>query len=116
MTDVPPPLPPRLGAGLQAERRSAASDHLHMTLPGSSSGSDVDDMESDGGYTVATNRRLKRKLSRTSSVTVDSEYKYNLIDVGAEGRRSDGGVLKNSEFGKALENRSLGLPSAGELP
>ncbi|XP_037564337.1 uncharacterized protein LOC119443693 [Dermacentor silvarum] len=47
---------------------------------------------------------------------VDSEYKYTLIDVGAEGRRSDGGVLKNSEFGKALENRSLGLPSAGELP
>ncbi|KAH7974137.1 hypothetical protein HPB49_010380 [Dermacentor silvarum] len=39
-----------------------------------------------------------------------------LIDVGAEGRRSDGGVLKNSEFGKALENRNLGLPSAGELP
>ncbi|KAH7954798.1 hypothetical protein HPB49_021871 [Dermacentor silvarum] len=67
MTDVPPPLPPRLGAGLQAERRSAASDHLHMTLPGSSSGSDVDDMESDGGYTVATKRRLKRKLPRTSS-------------------------------------------------
>lgn len=74
MTDVPPPLPPRLGAGLQAERRSAASDHLHMTLPGSSSGSDVDDMESDGGYTVATNRRLKRKLPRTSSV---SELNYN---------------------------------------
>ncbi|XP_037564324.1 uncharacterized protein LOC119443655 [Dermacentor silvarum] len=47
---------------------------------------------------------------------VDSEYKYTLIDVGAEGRRSDGGVLKNSEFGKALENRSLGLPSAGKLP
>lgn len=47
---------------------------------------------------------------------VDSEYKYTLIDVGAEGRRSDGGVLKNSEFGKALESRNLGLPSAGELP
>ncbi|KAH7978126.1 hypothetical protein HPB49_004506 [Dermacentor silvarum] len=77
MTDVPPPLPPRLGAGLQAERRSAASDHLHMTLPGSSSGSDVDDMESDGGYTVATKRRLKRKLPRTSSLCDLAQYWAN---------------------------------------
>ncbi|XP_072142713.1 uncharacterized protein [Dermacentor andersoni] len=74
MTDVPPPLPPRLGAGLQAASQSAVPDHLNATLPRSSSCSDVDDMDSNGGYTEVTNRRLKRKLRRTSSV---SELNYN---------------------------------------
>lgn len=45
-----------------------------MALPRSSSCSDVDDMESEGGYVEATNRRLKRKLRRTSSV---SDLNYN---------------------------------------
>ncbi|KAH7974282.1 hypothetical protein HPB49_013724 [Dermacentor silvarum] len=59
---------------------------------------------------------MKHTFSIVLTAAVDSEYKYTLIDVGAEGRRSDGDVLKNFESGKALENRNLGLPSAGELP
>ncbi|XP_077486754.1 uncharacterized protein LOC144098074 [Amblyomma americanum] len=47
---------------------------------------------------------------------VDSCYKYVLIDVSAEGRQSDGGVLKNSDFGKALVAGELGLPLGSQLP
>ncbi|XP_054920367.1 uncharacterized protein [Dermacentor andersoni] len=47
---------------------------------------------------------------------VDSNYQYTIIDVGAHGRQSDGGILKSSEFGKALASGTLGTPSASCLP
>ncbi|KAK8762023.1 hypothetical protein V5799_026710 [Amblyomma americanum] len=47
---------------------------------------------------------------------VDSCYKYVLIDVGAEGHQSDGGVLKNSDFGKAVVAGELCLPLGSQLP
>ncbi|XP_075530111.1 uncharacterized protein LOC142563442 [Dermacentor variabilis] len=47
---------------------------------------------------------------------VDSECKYVLIDVGAEGRMSDGGTFKNSDFGHALSHGQLDIPSLGCLP
>jgi hypothetical protein len=46
----------------------------------------------------------------------DAHYRFNIVDIGDSGRHSDGGVLSNSEFGKALELNSLGLPSATTLP
>ncbi|XP_077557338.1 uncharacterized protein LOC144172535 [Haemaphysalis longicornis] len=49
-------------------------------------------------------------------VVVDSTYKYVLVDVGAEGRRSDGGVFKKSDFGQALHEEKLGIPALGQLP
>ena len=33
------------------------------------------------------------------------------MDIGNAGRHSDGGVLSNSEFGQALQDGSLSLPS-----
>ena len=42
--------------------------------------------------------------------------RFILIDLGSAGRRSDGGVLANSEFGQALESGSLVLPSPRPLP
>ncbi|KAH6933207.1 hypothetical protein HPB50_013447 [Hyalomma asiaticum] len=47
---------------------------------------------------------------------VDSSCKYVLVGVGAEGRRSDGDIFKNSKFGKALIKGALDIPSLGMLP
>ncbi|KAH6937651.1 hypothetical protein HPB50_003546 [Hyalomma asiaticum] len=87
MTDVPPRLPPRPGGGEQASRGIAASDRLNTALPKSTSCSDVEDMESDGGYVEATNRHLKKKLRRTLSPselsysTPPSEQAYPIVYV-----------------------------------
>ena len=40
----------------------------------------------------------------------DANYCFTLIDVGNAGKQSDGGVLNNSAFGKAMENQQLFLP------
>ncbi|KAL3175814.1 hypothetical protein MRX96_000998 [Rhipicephalus microplus] len=69
-----PPFLPRPGCDLQASNWTGALEHLYMALPRSSRCSDGDDMKSDGGYAEATNRRLKRMLRRTSSV---SELNHN---------------------------------------
>lgn len=47
---------------------------------------------------------------------VDSAYLFRLIDVGAPGRISDGGVFKRSPIGKRLEEDQLELPHVGKLP
>lgn len=47
---------------------------------------------------------------------VDYDYRFLYVDVGCQGRISDGGVYRNSSFYKALENGSLGLPDSEQLP
>ena len=47
---------------------------------------------------------------------VDYDYKFLAIDVGVQGRISDGGVFKNSALYRALENNTLQLPSPRPLP
>ena len=47
---------------------------------------------------------------------VDANYKFLYIDVGCNGRISDGGVFRNCHLSKALEQNSLNIPSVGELP
>ncbi|XP_062500264.1 uncharacterized protein LOC134177497 [Corticium candelabrum] len=46
----------------------------------------------------------------------DAHYRFPLSTSGNSGRHSDGGVLSNSEFGKALEAGNLGMPSPTSLP
>lgn len=41
---------------------------------------------------------------------VDATYKFIYVDVGGAGRHSDGGILMNSTFGRALDGMLLGLP------
>ncbi|KAL1487087.1 hypothetical protein MTO96_046681, partial [Rhipicephalus appendiculatus] len=58
----------------------------------------------------------KHTFSIVLMAVVDSNCHYVLIDVGAEGRQSDGGVLKNSKFGKKLLegnplSSSTGIPA-----
>ena len=47
---------------------------------------------------------------------VDANYKFLYIDVGCNGRISDGGVFRNCHLSKALEQNSFNIPSVGELP
>jgi hypothetical protein len=46
----------------------------------------------------------------------DALYRFTLVDVGDSGRHSDGGVLSNSTFGKALDDGRLNFPSDCPLP
>ena len=47
---------------------------------------------------------------------VDADYKFICIDVGCNGRISDGGVFKNSSLYRALEEGKLNIPSECQLP
>lgn len=47
---------------------------------------------------------------------VDADLNFVIVHVGANGRNSDGGVLKQSCFGRALDNGLLMLPEDNVLP
>ncbi|XP_064469559.1 uncharacterized protein LOC135384278 [Ornithodoros turicata] len=58
----------------------------------------------------------KGTFSIVLMAVVDSQYKCLLIDVGAEDRQSDSGVLKASAIGHHLEAGTLGLNGMSLLP
>lgn len=41
---------------------------------------------------------------------VDGNYNFTYVDVGCQGRISDGGVFENTTFKKALNSEQLNLP------
>jgi hypothetical protein len=45
----------------------------------------------------------------------DARYRFIFIDVGAEGRNSDGGIFKNSNLGQRFENQTLNIPQPDEI-
>uniref|UniRef100_A0A1Y1MGM7 DDE Tnp4 domain-containing protein n=1 Tax=Photinus pyralis TaxID=7054 RepID=A0A1Y1MGM7_PHOPY len=47
---------------------------------------------------------------------VDSEYNFMYVDVGCNGRVSDGGVFANSTLCSAIENATLNFPEENVLP
>jgi hypothetical protein len=49
---------------------------------------------------------------------VDANYKYLMIDVGAYGSNSDGGIFANCQFGKSWSQncRGLSIPEDRPLP
>lgn len=46
----------------------------------------------------------------------DASYKFLYIDVGSNGRISDGGVFRKTSFNEALINKKLNLPPPRPLP
>jgi len=40
----------------------------------------------------------------------DAEYCFTFLDIGAEGRQSDGGMFRNSNLYKALEENLIRIP------
>lgn len=41
---------------------------------------------------------------------VDDKYCFSYVDIGTNGRASDGGVFARSSLGQALESHSLSIP------
>lgn len=41
---------------------------------------------------------------------VDDDYCFSYVDIGTNGRSSDGGVFERSGLGRALERNTLNLP------
>lgn len=58
----------------------------------------------------------KKFFSIVLMAVVDATYEFLMIDVGTNGRVSDGGVLSNTRFGKALFEDELNLPKPSLLP
>ena len=47
---------------------------------------------------------------------VDYDYKFLAVDVGCQGRISDGGVFKNSQLFSAFKNNTVNIPKPKPLP
>lgn len=40
----------------------------------------------------------------------DANYSFTFVDIGAYGRRSDGGIFRDSEMGKKFEQHEMNIP------
>lgn len=58
----------------------------------------------------------KKTHSIVLMAIADADYKFVYVDVGCNGRMSDGGVWKRSDLGKALEAGHVELPQTRNLP
>ncbi|XP_071580640.1 uncharacterized protein [Temnothorax nylanderi] len=45
----------------------------------------------------------------------DANYCFTLVDIGAEGRQSDGGIFANSKFGQRFERNKINLPQPSKI-
>lgn len=58
----------------------------------------------------------KGYFSINLQAVASADYKFLVIDVGAYGRESDGGVFRESAFFKLLQNDKMNVPPHNELP
>ena len=64
----------------------------------------------------STYYNYKKNFSTVLMALVDANYKFIFVDVGCNGRISDGGVFGNSTLYHELERDLLSLPIPKELP
>ncbi|XP_034065944.1 protein ALP1-like [Gymnodraco acuticeps] len=66
--------------------------------------------------TGSTYFNYKHTFSIVLKALVDSNYKFLYVDVGCNGRISDGGVFGGCSLQDALENRTFNIPAPAPLP
>ncbi|XP_059894187.1 uncharacterized protein LOC132447425 [Gadus macrocephalus] len=64
----------------------------------------------------STNHNSKPPFPIDLMAMVDSDYRFLYVDVGSQGRISDGGVFAGCTFADALENRTTNMPAPAPLP
>jgi hypothetical protein len=57
----------------------------------------------------------KKTFSIVLLATCDSNYMFTMVDIGAYGSQSDGGIFRNSIFGSRFEKGTMNVSSPGHL-
>ncbi|XP_024889713.1 protein ALP1-like, partial [Temnothorax curvispinosus] len=63
----------------------------------------------------STYYNYKNSHSIVLLAVADANCCFTIVDIGAEGRRSDGGIFRDSKLGHQLENNDLKLPKARSI-
>lgn len=58
----------------------------------------------------------KKTFSIVLLAACDANYVFTLIDIGAFGSQSDGGIFKNSVFGQRFKAKNMNVPNWNNLP
>jgi hypothetical protein len=58
----------------------------------------------------------KKFFSIVLMAVVDADYRFTLVDVGAPGSNSDGGVFSNTKLGQMFMDGKLDIPDGQKLP
>ena len=58
----------------------------------------------------STSFNYKKTFSIVLLAVCNARYEFSLVDIGSEGRQSDGGIFNNSTIGTAIDNNLPNFP------
>ncbi|XP_039763801.1 protein ANTAGONIST OF LIKE HETEROCHROMATIN PROTEIN 1-like isoform X2 [Pararge aegeria] len=58
----------------------------------------------------------KKFFSTVLLAVVDAKYRFVIVDIGAYGRNSDGGIMSHSKLGQKMQGNRLNIPRNKTLP